>query len=276
MLAAGGEGRTPRALLARVAAALGPATTPHRAAGPPPLPTLRPGDLDWGPLATAAASAFRVAVGASCGLGPIDVPRRARAAPARRAPRDTPPPLAAPAVREVGAGAPSPPPGADGPAQETDARMVALYRELLAAGDAGARVITAILDHSSFATTVENLFALSFLIRDGRVALGDSAGGFTAHAVGGGVAAADAAARLAAARVDGSGATRQLVLAYNQDDWEDWCAAVDEADCIMPRHTAELAQGGGGGGGGHRRARDDDDDDDDEDQPAASKRRRRR
>ena len=274
MLAAGGEGRTPRALLARVATALGPATPPHRASGPPPLPTLRPGDLDWGPLAVYAATAFRTAVGASCGLGPIDVPRRARAAPARRARRDTPPPLAAPAVREVGAGAPSLHPSADGPAQETDARMVALYRELLAAGDAGVRVITAILDHSSFATTVENLFALSFLIRDGRVALGDSAVGFIAYAVGGGVPSVNAAALLAAAGVDG-GATRQLVLAYNMDDWQAWCEAVDEGDCIMPRHNAELAQGGGGGGGcGRRHTRDDEEEQ--QQQPAASKRRRRR
>jgi hypothetical protein len=270
MLAAGGESRTPSALLLRVVAALGPSAPPDAPtqAAAPTLP-LRPGDLDWGVLASAAAAAFRTATGASCALGPLDVAPRGRAVGARAGrDRGTPPPLVAPAVRDVGGGegeddAAAAAAAAAGPAQETDARMVALYTELLAAGDAGLRVVAAVLDHERFATTVENLFALSFLVRDGIVALADAPDGWRAIAVGRGVAPAVAAARAEAAGLEavaggGAAPTRQLVLAFDADDWQAWKTAVPPAECVMARH-GEL--GGGGEGGGARggvRAREED------------------
>jgi hypothetical protein len=219
LLAAGGRHRTPAALAARCRAALAPAAP----AGPLP-----PGAFDWCLLAAHAGLLFRIAPGASCALGPLDAPTRGRAGAAPRARRATPPPVAAPSVRDDDGGGDR---AADGPAQETDARMAAMYGALLEKGDAGARVVAAVLDHSSFATTVENLFALSFLVRDQQVAVSDAQGGLVAVAVGRGVPPAVAAAR--APDGDPGAPPRQFVLAYTMEDWEAWKRAVGEGECLM-------------------------------------------
>lgn len=129
-------------------------------------------------------------------------------------------------------------------------------------GNGSVRAIEAVLDHSSFATTVENLFSLSFLIRDGHVSLSDSAEGYRVKAVkrsgAGGAKGAAAAghpsppgAGAAGGGTDAANASntnsqhqlqhRQLVLAYSMRDFEDWKRAVDPRDCLMPKHQASLS-----------------------------------
>jgi len=123
-------------------------------------------------------------------------------------------------------------------------------------------VLEAVLDHGSFATTVENLFALSFLVRDGAVALEDEPGGrgTVAKALprrrggggggggsgGGGGGGGGGSGGATQRDPDGAG-RRQLVLAYTAKDWAAWCAAVPADACLMPLHT-ELTGGGRGEG----------------------------
>jgi len=283
LLAAGGKSRTPRALAARLKAAFGLSAAPAAGGGGGSSCANNASNagIDWNPLARLASSLFRVAPGLSCALGPLDAPRKKAIARAQYRRQATPPPVAAPTVRGGGGGGGDDQNGVgvgegqeDGPAQETDRRMEAMLAELVSAARRAAnaanaanansssssssgsvRAIEAILDHSSFATTVENLFALSFLIRDGFVALTDSSDGYRVKAV----KKSSSAKRENANNHDnapsspGGGAGdnpnqkqqqkqhRQLVLAYSPADFEEWKRAVNPRDCLMPRHQASLS-----------------------------------
>jgi hypothetical protein len=110
-------------------------------------------------LGADAARLFSRAHGAGCMLGPLADAARARAARVRRA--------RAPVQAEVrpaeGAAAL---PAAPAAAQETDA-LVTGMRRILSGLPQGTRVpvVLLVLSHDSLAHTLENLFALSFLVK---------------------------------------------------------------------------------------------------------------
>jgi hypothetical protein len=152
--------------------------------------------------------------------------------------------------------------------QETDRNMEEMWRVLRAQGGA-APLLELVLDHASFAQTVENLFALSFLVRDGRVELRDGEGGVqvvqrTRGGGGGGGGAREAPAETE--RV-------QFVVTVDMAQWEEWKAAVGPEETLMPHRVewrqraqaaaAEAAAAGGGDSGG-------------EEQPGPSTKRARR
>ncbi len=248
-LARGGRARAPadlaRRLRARYAGGGGDALG---ADGSPD-----PSAFDWAALGRGLAAWFAPAPAFHPMLGPLDAaPRAPRVAAQRR--RRAPLGEAA-RPEEVGDLAAE-------ERQETDRAMEVMYRALRALPPAGAAAGTTndaaaaasaaprggaapllelVMNHASFAQTVENLFTLSFLVKEGRVALEEGADGRGVRVVARGRPAGGRAEPLPV----------QFVIALNFEEWARWRAAVRPEDCVMPHRDQvdDAAEEGGGAEG---------------------------
>lgn len=113
--------------------------------------------------------------------------------------------------------------------QETDRLWERMWEILGQQPDSSATLIALVLNHQSFSQTVENMFALSFLVKEGRVELLHSDHGVIVKRLSIGPKGSNAA------NAASSGAERlQFVVALDFSEYETWKSSVDKADCLMP------------------------------------------
>lgn len=118
-------------------------------------------EVDWGKLGLAVSGFLREAPGVCTMLGPMNIEPKVRQAHAPRAKRIRPTEeTRAEEVRDQGEAEAK---------SETDANMETMFNILRKVKRA--RLDALVLNRESFSQTVENIFSLSFLIKDGRAAI---------------------------------------------------------------------------------------------------------
>lgn len=104
--------------------------------------------------------------------------------------------------------------------------------------DKKAPFLELVMNHKSFAQTVENMFSLSFLMRDGRIAL-------EADDLGSGVkvvALHIPEEQKAQRPTDKKEERLQFVIPFNFEEWEKWKKVVDPAATLMPHRVEDDRQ----------------------------------
>lgn len=155
-------------------------------------------------------------------LGPMDAVPKAKRTVAQRKRRE---PLGA-AVR--------PDELADdeiGERQETDRNMEVMWEVLRHQESCSADMLELIFNHRSFSQTVENAFALSFLVKDGRVALKHCPNGT-------GIRVERLLSKAKGDRERSAEEGRvQFITALDTDTWELWKTVIDPAATLMPHRA---------------------------------------
>lgn len=203
--------------------------------------------FDWAALGVEAGALFTAAPGSGPHLlGALSVDAKERKAAVRRA-KDA----AAPAVRpeEVGAGGGGIGGTAAGAAQETDRNIKAMSRALRSLpGPVDAFAF--VYNGRCFAQTVENVFTLSFLVKDGLARLTRPPGG------GGGGVLVSASARPSSEEFSrGEAQLLQFVLRLDAADWAAAAGRMPPQPYIahreaLPAAKAPRRMGAGENGGG--------------------------
>ena len=120
--------------------------------------------------------------------------------------------------------------------QETDRNMEEMWKILSGSEMAKCPVAELVLDHHSFSQTIENLFTLSFLVRDQKAYLfTDTEQGMMVSGV-----SKSRPAPLGDKRPDEQ--QLQFVLNLSMDDWEIMKRVVQERDCLT-KHRPEATFG---------------------------------
>ena len=125
--------------------------------------------------------------------------------------------------------------------QETDRNMEIMWLILKEGGEGQSiPLVELVLNHHSFAQTVENMFALSFMVRDGQVELKDGPDGVMVGAI----------MKKSKDRAAPRGETErvQFVLTVDFEEWEMWKKVVKESDTRMPHREQRRPSSDGGGG----------------------------
>ncbi|KAL6874033.1 hypothetical protein ACP4OV_014115 [Aristida adscensionis] len=183
--------------------------------------------LKWANVGIATSNVFIFAPGCGTVVGPMNTevkPRRAhvtRKRTARPRGRARPQQLDDPEERAK---------------SDTDKNMVAIF-ELLRRKK-NARLEHLILNRTSFAQTVENVFALSFLVKDGRVEINVNDDGH--HIVY--PRNAPAASNIASGKVS----YHHFVFRFDFKDWKLMKGIVGEGEELMPHRCSQPAPGTGG------------------------------
>ncbi|WIA14152.1 hypothetical protein OEZ85_002694 [Tetradesmus obliquus] len=234
---AANKGRTPADLIRALRQRF--ITDPLMATGLPPLAA-----FDWAALGAEASLIHKAAPGINCMLGPLSAEAKARKPIVRQAKRTAAEALVRPdELADIH----------EEEKQETDRNMENMWRQLkrLAPGTR-VRLTHLVCNHSSFAQTVENIFTLSFLVRDQFVRLlADTEAGLLVQPV--------SEAEKHAAQQQGLRA-QQFMMSLNMQDWHIMKQLVPAADCMMPHRqgqstpspAAAAAAGGGSARGGQR------------------------
>ena len=179
-----------------------------------------PVSLRWADVGLSASHVFRAAPGCCTMLGPMDTEvkqRKLSVVSRKRSARPTentcPEELAD---------------SSEGAKTDTDRNVTVVFDILRK--NKRARLETLVLNRQSFAQTVENVFALSFLVKDGRVAINiDDNGHHIVYPRN-----APAASAIASGEVSYS----HFVFRYDYRDWKLMKEVVPEGQELMPHRTA--------------------------------------
>ncbi|KAG2426590.1 hypothetical protein HXX76_012906 [Chlamydomonas incerta] len=183
----------------------------------------------WGELGASAEHLRRPARGASCMFGPMLAQPKERKAPAQRQKRQAPAELVRPEEKDCMV-------EGNEEKQDTDRNMEVMWRIIKAQNSPLVGFPELVLNTASFAQTVENIFTLSFLVRDNHVALvEDEQRGWCVRPLEGGKA--KAAQQQAAEGIP----QLQFIMSFHLNDWEEMKAFVRRSDCLMP-HRDKAAQ----------------------------------
>ena len=118
--------------------------------------------------------------------------------------------------------------GEEGMLKETDRNMETMYRVLGQCPENKALMMELCINHESFSQTVENIFTLSFLVRDGRVAFRKTDEGIEVRKV----------TKEQTRAADGTANGRmQFVMSLSIAEWKEWCAAVAKPNALMPNRA---------------------------------------
>ncbi|KAJ9514041.1 hypothetical protein QJQ45_021133 [Haematococcus lacustris] len=180
-----------------------------------------PEAFDWAAMAANAVKFMRQAPGMNCMLGPMSVQAKVRKMPTQRVKKQVGVLVRPDVVERID----------QGDKQETDQNMEEMWNILNKVSSCP--VPELVCNPLSFSQTIENLFTLSFLVRDQRVKL--------TH---------DAEAGLLAVRVDKPSSApkaageeqAQFVLDLTIKDWEMMCTIVKQQDCHMKHREHQEAQ----------------------------------
>ncbi|GIL68584.1 hypothetical protein Vafri_21836 [Volvox africanus] len=181
---------------------------------------LEPHAFCWQELAAATEHLRRQARGMHCVLGALDAKPKERKAPVQRQKRKEVAELQRPDVQEVIP--------AEDKKKETDRNMEVMWAVIKAQADPMVLVAKLVCNQASYGQTLENLFTLSFLVRDHRVGMKRVPGkGLFVWAL-------DTKRADAAARQQQSKPPLQFVVTLHIDDWKKMCTRVAREDCLMP------------------------------------------
>ncbi|KAH8938291.1 hypothetical protein BDL97_16G074700 [Sphagnum fallax] len=178
--------------------------------------------INWGLLGLDSAAMFNTVSGLCTMLGPMEIVQKVRKVPTSRRRQEKPSQVTKP--EEVTE--------ADGTKQETDANMEIMFGKLRSAKSIALDAL--VLNRSSFSQTVENLFSLSFLVKDGRAAVNYASDG--THLI---------VPRNAPTAVDRArGVTNtQFVFRFDFESWKVMKSRVDEGTEVMPHRPNHEASG---------------------------------
>ncbi|KAL6602996.1 hypothetical protein ACP70R_043357 [Stipagrostis hirtigluma subsp. patula] len=182
--------------------------------------------LNWVNVGIAASHVFMAAPGCGTMIGPMNTevkPRRTRVTRKRTARprgRACPQQLADPTEKTK---------------SDTDKNMAAIFN--LLRRKKNARLEHLVLNRTSFAQTVENVFALSFLVKDGRVEINVNDDGH--HIV------YPRNAPAASAIASGEVSYNHFVFRFDFKDWKLMKGIVAEGEELMPHRSSQLAPGTG-------------------------------
>jgi hypothetical protein len=133
--------------------------------------------------------------------------------------------------------------------QQTDRNMNIVFN--VVREHEGCLLTELVLNHASFAQTVENLFALSFLIRDRRVKLSECPEGVRVYKAtpvvkkkktDRGQHGADGGGGAAGGNAEDEDAERfQFVVTFSEYEWNKWKEVTNEEDTLMP-HREQAQQ----------------------------------
>jgi len=176
--------------------------------------------ISWRNLGLLAASVFQDAAGTCTMLGPMDNEPKQRKATVQRK-RTKPTESTRPeAVKE------SP----EDEKSETDKNMAGMFNILRKQKQA--RLEALVVNRISFSQTVENIFALSFLVKDGRVEINVDENGN--HFV------VPKNAPTATEMASGEASYSQFVFRFDFRDWKLMMEAVESGEELMPHRTSPL------------------------------------
>ncbi|GJP43497.1 hypothetical protein CLOM_g2949 [Closterium sp. NIES-68] len=177
-------------------------------------------------------------------LGPMEAEAPKRRAAGVRRKREAVGATVVPAQLNKGKGKDGEGAGGEGGSKETatEGTVKEMYRRLKRAPQHRVQLPHLLLSRSSFAHTVENMFALSFLVKEGRV-------GLRPNPVSG--ATVDLRPPAPEPASSSGQANGQFVMRLDINDWKKLCQSVPEGDEVM---SARMPRGGGAGEGGARAA----------------------
>lgn len=189
-----------------------------------------PDAFDWQQMGSDVRHMFHSAPGVGCMLGPLDSRPKERKVAQRRAPKQPVGAAVNPDELER---------IEDSEKQETDRNMEEMWRVMKAAGGK-VPMAELVCNPRSFSQTVENLFTLSFLVRDSRVRydmdeqLGVMVTLTNRQRPAGGEQAQGA-------QQDGAGERQQFVVSFGFPEWEQMVQVVRAEECLMPHRQPGAA-----------------------------------
>lgn len=187
--------------------------------------------LDWAAIGLEANAIFNDAPGMCTMLGPMDSePKKRKAAAPRR--REKGPVTETTRPQTVGE-------GAGDESSETDKIIRVMFNVLRRCGEKGCELEHLVLNRDSFSETVENIFFLSFLVKDGRAQITIKDGKhFVAFRYA--PTAAERSGRSEGAAESHQVVNSQFVFRFDFKDWMMMKEMVEEGKEIMPKRSQPL------------------------------------